>query len=191
MPKIRILLVEDDAAFARLVQAALNTAEIEFDVCTSGRLAEAVSILGQQTFNAILLDLNLPDSSGLQTLEAIAAVARVPIIVLTGLADEAIASQALRMGAQRFLRKTRTSTSSLIEAMREAVSLHRKSLSSKDASESATKVFEGLAESATKIEDALTELEQLQLAPEKSEALTSATKHLGQMKAAISRYLEE
>ncbi len=77
-----------------------------YDVTPVDRLSDALSQLSERPFDAILLDLNLPDSYGLSTLIKIRAVAaHVPVIVVSGLADEEMAIHALREGAYTYLVK--------------------------------------------------------------------------------------
>ncbi len=77
-----------------------------FEVTHVESMAEAVRRLQNGDFDAVLLDLSLPDSRGLATVEQATALgARLPIIVLTGLNDEALATEAVRKGAQDFLLK--------------------------------------------------------------------------------------
>ena len=72
----------------------------------SERLNEALSVLKEQTFDVILLDLGLPDSDGINTfLRIYNKNPLIPIIILTGLNDETIWSYAVKKGAQDFLVK--------------------------------------------------------------------------------------
>jgi signal transduction histidine kinase len=105
---LRILLVEDNPADARLIQIALaetgNTANMELAWVKS--LSRAVEELAGRGADAVLLDMNLPDSQGLDTVTRMVEKApSVPIIVLTGLADEVLTVQALQKGAQDYLVK--------------------------------------------------------------------------------------
>jgi PAS domain S-box-containing protein len=104
---IRILLVEDNPGDARLVQLALSEAmDVPFQVTHAERLQEAIGKLGGHAFDAILLDLSLPDSQGLSTVREISrADPTVPIVVLSGLLDESLALEALKRGAQDYLVK--------------------------------------------------------------------------------------
>jgi signal transduction histidine kinase len=104
---IQILLVEDNPADAALLKhTLLDTAGNQFDVTHAENMAAAIQLLSQRPFDAILLDLSLPDCRGLETVEnANAAAPGVPIVVLTGLDDEATAIEAVRKGAQDFLVK--------------------------------------------------------------------------------------
>ncbi|MGH7739312.1 MAG: diguanylate cyclase domain-containing protein [bacterium] len=104
---IRVLLVEDNPGDALLLQAALrNKAESRYAVQKVDRLRNCLDCLSGRNFDIVLLDLSLPDSSGLATLRAVLeAESRVPIVVLTGLGDKAVAIQSLHEGAQDFLLK--------------------------------------------------------------------------------------
>jgi signal transduction histidine kinase len=104
---IRLLLVEDSPADARLLRHKLAEAGTEsFAVVHVQTIAEARARLVGESFDTVLLDLTLPDSHGVATVTQIhAAAPRLPIVVLTGLDDEAMALEAVRQGAQDFLIK--------------------------------------------------------------------------------------
>jgi PAS domain S-box-containing protein len=119
---LHVLLVEDDDLYARILPAALSsvTPKIELDRCST--LAEASALLARGNYDAVLLDLNLPDSSGLQTIDKILGqVPRMPIVVLTSTADSAAALEAVHHGAQDFLVKSETDGRVLSRAIRYAV----------------------------------------------------------------------
>jgi two-component system, cell cycle sensor histidine kinase and response regulator CckA len=103
---IRILLVEDNPGDARLVREMLrDTPEMELHIVD--RLSLAVDHLVSQETDIVLLDLGLPDSRGLDSLQAVyRAVPHVPIVVLTGQDDETTAMAAIRLGAQEYLSKS-------------------------------------------------------------------------------------
>jgi C4-dicarboxylate-specific signal transduction histidine kinase len=104
---INVLLVEDNPGDARLVQLALTEGQsVSFNTKHVDRVSAAFQCLKQQKFQAILLDLSLPDSTGLETLQQIIqADSSVPIIVLSGMHDEDLALQAVHSGAQDYLVK--------------------------------------------------------------------------------------
>lgn len=104
---IRILLVEDDPGDARLVQAMLpETDRVKFEVTRTARLSEAIDSLNRDPVDIVLLDLNLPDSKGLDTVDSLSkAIPDVPVIVLTGDTDEDIKVAAALNGVQDFLIK--------------------------------------------------------------------------------------
>jgi len=123
LKSIRVLLVEDEPADARLVQIGLrNSAGVSFDVTWVDTLGKAQQQLLLQSFNVILLDLSLPDSSGLDTVRMAKQAARgVAIIVLTGRHDTEFALSALEAGAADYLVKGEFSPDSLIRAIRYAL----------------------------------------------------------------------
>ncbi len=122
------LLVEDNPGDARLLremfgeQGSHNT-ELTHVECMS----EAEKHLTEDAYDIIVLDLGLPDAQGLEAVRrAHAAAPRVPLVVLTGLDDESLASQALREGAQDYLIKGQIDTRGLQRALRYAI--ERKSM---------------------------------------------------------------
>jgi CheY-like chemotaxis protein len=104
---VSVLLVEDNPADARLVREYLKEAHsAAFQVTRASRMSEALEKLGEGRFDVILLDLSLPDCSGLQTFELIAKPARrTPIIVLTGLEEAETEKTLVARGARDYLRK--------------------------------------------------------------------------------------
>ena len=97
---IKVLLVEDNLGDARLLYEGLEEALPEqFQMTHVRRLSEALEYLWEETCDVVLLDLGLPDSHGLDTLVVTRAQAPgVPIVVLTGFQDEALAAEALKGG---------------------------------------------------------------------------------------------
>ncbi len=104
---IRVLLVEDNPGDVRLFRELIRDTGVsafEFDV--AGRLGAALERLRRGDIGLVLSDLSLPDSRGLATFQALhRAAPDVPVIVLSGLADEAMAVQAVHEGAQDYLVK--------------------------------------------------------------------------------------
>jgi signal transduction histidine kinase len=121
--RFTILLVEDNPGDARLIQESLReVAGDHFDVETADRLASAVERLRDGDVDAVLLDLALPDSSGRDTFaRAKSAAPDVPIIVLTGLGDEALALKMVQEGAQDYLVKVDLSGNVLSRSIRYAI----------------------------------------------------------------------
>jgi diguanylate cyclase (GGDEF)-like protein/PAS domain S-box-containing protein len=105
--RLTVLVVEDNPGDARLVELYLHEDPASpFDVAKAARLDEALDILKVRAIDVVLLDLSLPDSFGIETLERLrAGQPSVPVVVLTGTADEALALAALRQGAQDYLVK--------------------------------------------------------------------------------------
>ncbi len=124
---LRILLIEDNADHAAMILRHVNrSTRSQVQAVHAATLAEGIRILGQGLWNAVLLDLQLPDSRGLETLARIMAQASgLPVIVLTSLGDEELATQALQCGAQDYLVKDNFTTELLHRAVRYAIERKR------------------------------------------------------------------
>lgn len=123
MQKIKILLIEDDAEDADLLQEILweKNAHL-FELEWVKRLRTGVERLVQGGIDVVLLDLSLPDSRGMETLKRIQAqVQSVPIVVLSGLDDEALAFTTVQLGAQDYLVKGEVDNRLLVRALRYAI----------------------------------------------------------------------
>ena len=120
---IRVLLVEDNPGDARLLREALAEVTSEhFELTHAITLSEGMERLSADRTDVVLLDLSLPDASGLDTFIRLHACApSVPFVVLTGLADETVAAAALREGAQDYLVKGQVDSNLLSRSMRYAI----------------------------------------------------------------------
>ncbi|HEX6070943.1 MAG TPA: response regulator [Longimicrobiaceae bacterium] len=122
-PQPRVLLIEDNPGDARLVGELLG----EMDCCHTGfthveRLSEGLAHLASAGADLVLLDLSLPDSTGLDTLlQVLHEAPDTPIVVLSGMRDETIALQAVRSGAQDYLSKTELTGRLLAHSLRYAM----------------------------------------------------------------------
>lgn len=107
MDTISILIVEDNPADVLIIQEYLSEKKGgKFRFAETASLLSALDMLLNNSYDVILLDLSLPDSSGLDTVrQIIGASAETPLVVLTGLQDEELALQAVRYGAQDYLEK--------------------------------------------------------------------------------------
>ncbi|HUQ10889.1 MAG TPA: response regulator, partial [Steroidobacteraceae bacterium] len=115
LKNIRLLLVEDNPADARVVERHLKDAGLNHVTTDTVQTAsEAIARLQQVEYDLVLLDLGLPDAQGLQALRALKAVADLtPIIVLTGSDDYKQGLVAVREGAQDYLEKRRVNAGML------------------------------------------------------------------------------
>ena len=105
-PPYHILIIEDNPSDFRLAAKMLSKGPIAYSVTGAATLEEGIQALSMQPFNLLFLDLNLPDSKGLETLLRInGKVPEIPVIVLTSKDDEEIALAALQSGAQDYLIK--------------------------------------------------------------------------------------
>lgn len=124
--RLHILLIEDSPADAFLLQESLAQVDRPPKVFHVEKLCDALAYLSENRVDAILLDLALPDSEGLTTLErANSAADYLPIIVLTGLEDEAVAIEAVRKGAQDYLLKGQTGARQLMQTIQRAIERKR------------------------------------------------------------------
>lgn len=99
----RILLVEDDKRLAEMVKNYLGEAGFAVRVSSSG--AEAVALEGRETFDALVLDLMLPDMDGLEVCRRIRARSETPILMLTARGDAMDRVVGLEIGADDYLPK--------------------------------------------------------------------------------------
>lgn len=124
---LKLLLIEDDLTQAKLIQEMLGVLEeTEFQVTLVPSLSEGLACLRDRSFDAILLDLFLLDSHGLETLLHLKAqVPQVPTIVLTSLDDRHSAIEAVRQEAQDYLVKGRFDSELLVRAINYAIERQR------------------------------------------------------------------
>lgn len=124
---IRVLLVEDNPTDAFLLQETLADVPFAtFAITQVERLTTALNRLQEGGVDVVLSDLGLPDSNGLDALQALIAEApAVPIIVLTGLADEELGLRALQNGAEDYFVKGQFSGQMLARATRYAIERKR------------------------------------------------------------------
>ncbi len=123
MQTYRVLLIEDSAAQARLMEKQLASAiGVGFAVETADRLDAGLKRLAAESFDAILLDLSLPDSDGLETFTAVRDKAGgIPIVILSGDADHATAAKAVEEGANSYLVKSAVNGEQVARSIRYAV----------------------------------------------------------------------
>lgn len=123
---IRLLLVEDNPGDARLFSETIKEARaFQFELAHRSSIDQALEYLTLGHPDMIVLDLHLPDAGGVEAIRKVQLAApTVPLVVLTGLDDEAAAIQALHAGAQDYLIKGQLSTSSLVRALRYALERH-------------------------------------------------------------------
>lgn len=125
-----VLLVEDSDTHALLTTASLVDRPSQHDDGMGEFLVERVATLAEATtlltetdarFDAVLLDLTLPDARGIEALTALLGLTDLPIVVMTGSDDIDRAVAAMRGGAQDYLLKTSTAPTDLARAMRFAI----------------------------------------------------------------------
>ncbi|CAN5617147.1 hypothetical protein BH24ACT20_BH24ACT20_09560 [soil metagenome] len=127
MVSVRVLLVEDNPGDARLVEILLEeVGGIRFDLLQAPTLEKALDTLDENGFDVVLLDLSLPDSSGLETVERVRERASdVPIVVLSGQDDEETALRSLESGAEDYLVKGQGEGEIMARSIRYAIQRKR------------------------------------------------------------------
>lgn len=125
--QINVLVVEDNPGDVRLIREMLaESDENGFHVEPVHRLSAGLERLTESGIQVVLLDLSLPDSQGLDTfIQLYAHVPDVPVIILTGLDDEALGQIAVREGAQDYLVKGQITSPTLGRAIRFAIERQR------------------------------------------------------------------
>lgn len=120
---IQVLLIEDSTADARLLREFLReTLYDEFHLTHVERLGKALQQLESNTYDVILLDLTLPDSDGLRSLNTLLNQApSIPIVVLTNTNNPELAVEAVRQGAQDYLVKRQMHHEVLVRSLRYAI----------------------------------------------------------------------
>jgi signal transduction histidine kinase len=123
----KVLLVEDNPGDARLLREMFKEdGSIDVDLACVSFMSEAEKHLATSSVDIILLDLGLPDAQGLVAIRrARIAAPDIPLVVLTGMDDEALAAQSLQEGAQDYLIKGQIETRGLLRALRYATERKR------------------------------------------------------------------
>ena len=126
---ISVLLIEDNAEFARLVQHWLANCggDVAFALSWADSLAAGRAQLARGGVDVVVLDLGLPDSEGLGTFAAVRGwpgASDIPIVVLSGADAESLALQTIQEGAENYLVKGACNAAALSRALKYAVAKH-------------------------------------------------------------------
>jgi signal transduction histidine kinase len=120
---LQVLFVEDcDADFEGIAQMLHELSSPRFTVSRALRLQEAFEHLNSEPIDVVLLDLSLPDSRGIETVQKFhARVPRIPFVVLTGAEDEAQGLLAVTEGAESYLEKSQIQKMFLVRTLLHAI----------------------------------------------------------------------
>jgi DNA-binding NarL/FixJ family response regulator len=201
MDALRILAVEDNPADFRLLREYLSAdPATRFELVNAQTLQEALASLSEGAFDAVLLDMNLPDSMGLSGLDRIIAHSpTVPVVVLTGQQDAATGDLAIAHNAQDYLVKGQIDSAVLVRSIRYAIERNK-------ARETAQRLVAEVDRRAAELQQANEALEKSRLAAlnlmddaiqarnqaERSRAeLASAAQALRENEQQIRRQVEE
>jgi signal transduction histidine kinase/DNA-binding response OmpR family regulator len=124
---MKLLLVEDNPGDADLLREMLpETGTVQFEIDCVSRLSDALAYLKENEIELVLLDLGLPDSSGITSVRTLKKeFPDTPIVVLTGMEDETIGIASVQVGAQDYLVKGKTPAYHLSRVLRYAVERSR------------------------------------------------------------------
>ena len=124
---LRLLIVEDDARSAKSLRELLSLSDTpHFEINHVTTAAAACDVVSEGNIDVVILDLGLPDATDLEALSRLeTCVHEIPVIVLTGRGDEALATDALHRGAEDYLLKGALDYDSLLRSIRYAVERHR------------------------------------------------------------------
>src|SRR5665213_599769 len=115
---MRVLVIEDNPADAALVRALLSDPPGIYETSVAQRVSEAEAKLLGDRFDVALLDMSLPDAEGVEALHRVREAApTLPIVILSGQDDEALATKAVAAGAQDYLLKGHVSELTLRRAL--------------------------------------------------------------------------
>lgn len=119
-----VLLIEDNPGDVRLVQAILaeTTKDLGIKLLVAEDLTHGLKYIAAESIHAILLDLNLPESHGIETFRKISKFAiNIPIIIMSIVSDKELIYQAMREGAQDYLIKGEIENEALVRGIRYAI----------------------------------------------------------------------
>lgn len=124
---VNVFMIEDDKFYCEYVKRLLaSRKQPQFDVQRASSMAEAQLFLKEEKPDVVLLDLNLPDSRGIESLNLVRECADgCPIIILTGSDDELLGLQSVSLGAQDYLVKQNVGNESLVRSIRYAIQRRR------------------------------------------------------------------
>ncbi len=102
---MKILLVEDDASTVESIRLCLEVNDSGSSILCTGMGVDALQKLRTESFDAVILDLGLPDIDGIKVLQQVRGFCRTPVIVLSARHDADVISKALELGADDYITK--------------------------------------------------------------------------------------
>jgi len=145
--RLKVLLVEDNLGDFRLIQEMFKESGANVELKWAKQLSTGLANLKEESFDGLLVDLGLSDSQGIDTFKKIHDQApQIPIVVITGLADDGLAMRAVGEGAQDYLIKGQTDSHLLIRAIRHAIERKRAEEALRESEEKYRTILENIEE---------------------------------------------
>lgn len=125
--KLKVLLIEHDAGFARYTSEMLGQARgLVTEITVAADFKQSLELLAADTFNVVILDLAIPDGAGLMNISALIHAAPLsPVIVVGESEDEAVALEAMHLGADDYLVKSQLTATWLERSLRYTIERHQ------------------------------------------------------------------
>jgi two-component system chemotaxis response regulator CheY len=104
---MKVLLTDDSSTMRKIQKRVLGSMGIN-DVVEAGNGKEAIDLIAQNSFDFVLLDINMPEMNGMETLKAIRAnpdTAKLPVIMCTSVAEKGQVMEAIKAGASNYIVK--------------------------------------------------------------------------------------
>jgi putative two-component system response regulator len=151
--RIKALVIEDNPDDVRLIRETFKECGIDYvELQFSDSLKQGIELLGHSAFDVVLVDLGLPDSQGLQTLQAVRTkYPGLPAVVLTGYADESTGVEAVRGGAQDYLVKGHADGHAICSAMRYAIEREKLENKLQDTADRLRRIVSGTVDALVKM----------------------------------------
>ncbi|MGE5681355.1 MAG: response regulator [Bacillota bacterium] len=116
---IKVLMIEDSMGDGQYISAIIKEEDwVDISIEQAFRLSSGIDKLKKGHYDVILLDLTLPDSCGLDTVEKLLSeIKDIPVVIMTGLEDEELGMKAVRLGAQDYLIKLQIDGKTLVRSI--------------------------------------------------------------------------
>ena len=151
---VKILVCDDDPAFRKLVRTYLRSADMDFVLKEAGQKGEIRDALDKGGIDLVLMDILMPEKSGIEWLDEIVEKRIAPVVMLTGFGSEEIAVQSIHEGAIDYIPKERLTRDKLLSTIKITLETWKRKL----AEEEKRRLMEELEETNQKLERSNKEL---------------------------------